>query len=163
MVGRLSVCVEARMYSFAACCIERRPHPIADQFLYRQKRDMFLIWSIDPLLGKGVGPAISYRLVWQKYHLANHMPTVGATASQFTLPTSGWYKCRKRADQKKNHPPMVDQQSISCLLMSLVLGFDFVFEFEFSCICLQLGRKFKLVEFFYNNYDAVLARVFQYI
>ena len=43
---------------------------------------------------------------------------------------------------------MVDQQSISCLLMSLVLEFEFGFEFEFSCISPQLGRKFKLVESF---------------
>ena len=76
------------------------------------------------------------------------MPTVGATASRFTLPTSGWYKCSKRADQKENHLSMVDQQIISYLLMSLVLEFEFFFEFEFSCIRQQMGRKFKLAESF---------------
>ena len=58
MVGRLSICVKARMYQCTARCIKRELHPIAET----TERTSFLIYSIDPLLDKRAGPAIGHRL-----------------------------------------------------------------------------------------------------
>ena len=60
------------------------------------------------------------------------MPTVGATTSRFTLPTADINAARGLT--KRKTMAMVNQESIGCLLMSLVIELEFVFEFEFSCI-----------------------------